>query len=191
VILAAQFKAGKTTLVGNLTRSLLDGDLWLGKYPVTPLDGSVALLDFEMSGPQLTDWLRDQGIKNSNKVVLVPMRGRAPAFDLLTEDVRARWASLLKSKRVGYLILDCLRPIMDGLGLDEHHDAGRFLVALDELLREAAIPDCLVVHHMGHTPTSGRVATRGSVIGRMSSGAWCARTTSLPLLVSSRLTDAM
>src|SRR5262245_51148652 len=35
VMLAAQFKAGKTTLVGNLIRSLCDGDPFLGKYQIT------------------------------------------------------------------------------------------------------------------------------------------------------------
>ncbi len=49
-----------------------------------------------------------------------------------------------------YLILDCLRPVLDALGLDESHDAGRFLVAFDALLTGAGIADACVLQHMGH-----------------------------------------
>ena len=38
-------------------------------------------------------------------------------------------------------ILDCLRPVLDVLGLDENRDAGKFLVAYDALLEEAGISD--------------------------------------------------
>jgi hypothetical protein len=47
-------------------------------------------------------------------------------------------------------VLDCLRPAMDAPALDEHSEAGRFLTAFDELLKEANIPEALVVHHSGH-----------------------------------------
>ena len=60
-MLAAQFKAGKTTLIGNLVRTLADGDDWLGRDAVDPVDGSVVLLDFEMSPTQLDSWLRRSG----------------------------------------------------------------------------------------------------------------------------------
>src|SRR5690606_12636698 len=59
-----------------------------------------------------------------------------------------------------YLILDCLRPVLAALGLDEHHDAGKFLVAFDALLAEAGIPDALVVHHMGHAAERSRGDSR-------------------------------
>ena len=70
VILAAQFKAGKTTTVGNLVRSLVDGDPWLGDAQVLPVAGRVTILDNEMSESQAEDWLRKQGIRNSDRVAL-------------------------------------------------------------------------------------------------------------------------
>jgi len=160
VILAAQFKAGKTTLVGNHIRSLADGDNWLGQHPVAPVEGTVVLLDFEMSPRQLDAWLRDQRIMHDDRVIAIPMRGSARAFDILNDDIRAEWAQRLRNHQAGYLIVDCLRPILDALGLDEHHDAGRFLVAFDELLHEAGIDDALVVHHMGHTNERSRGDSR-------------------------------
>jgi hypothetical protein len=108
------------------------------------------VLDFEMGADQLDDWLRDQQIRNDDRVLVMPMRGRAALFDLLDDRLLAEWAKLLSDRGTGYLALDCLRPILDALGLDEHRDAGRFFVALDQLLTDAAIPDALVVHHMGH-----------------------------------------
>jgi transcription termination factor Rho len=58
VLLAAQFKAGKTTFVVNVIRSVVDGDPFLNRYVVSPIEGTVALFDFEMSGRQLDDWYR-------------------------------------------------------------------------------------------------------------------------------------
>ena len=59
-----------------------------------------------------------------------------------------------------YLILDCLRPILDALGLDESHDAGQFLVAFDALLSEAGISDAVIAHHMGHGSERARGDSR-------------------------------
>jgi hypothetical protein len=57
-------------------------------------------------------------------------------------------------------MLDCLRPVLDALGLDEQHEAGRFLVALDALLDEARIPEALIIQHMGHTNERARGDSR-------------------------------
>ena len=160
VVLAAQFKAGKTTLVSNCVRSLADGEPFLGLYPVTPLAGTIAVLDFEMGKNQLRRWYRDQSIQRDDRVVIVPMRGQAAAFNILDSQMRARWASTLAGYNVAYLVVDCLRPIMDALGLDEHRDAGTFLVALDALLVEARIGCCLLVHHMGHSGERSRGDSR-------------------------------
>ena len=160
VMLAAQFKAGKTTVTGNLARSLVDGDTWLDQYKVDPIDGTLVVLDFEMSAAQMDAWLGDQGIRNDDHIVPIPMRGNAAAFDILDPARRTEWATELRRLGCAYLILDCLRPILDALGLDEHHDAGRFLVAFDALLAEADVPEAAVVHHMGHTGERSRGDSR-------------------------------
>lgn len=150
VVLAAQFKAGKTTLVSNCVRSLADGEPFLGVHSITPLAGNIAVLDFEMGKNQLRRWYRDQSIQHDDRVFIVPLRGQAATFNILDKAMRARWARTLADCNVSYLVVDCLRPVMDALGLDEHRDAGTFLVALDALLAEAGIGCCLLVHHMGH-----------------------------------------
>lgn len=160
VVLAAQFKAGKTTLVSNCVRSLADGEPFLGVYPIAPLSGSIAVLDFEMGKNQLRRWYRDQRIDRDDRVFLVPMRGHAAAFNILDKPMRAKWARTLADCNTAYLVVDCLRPVMDALGLDEHRDAGTFLVALDALLAEAGIGNCLLVHHMGHSGERSRGDSR-------------------------------
>ena len=160
VLLAAQFKAGKTTLVGNVARCLLDGHRWLGQYAVAPVAGTLVDLDFEMSPNQLDDWMADQHITNDDRMVPIPLRGNAGAFDILDDKRRAEWAGKLTQLGCQYLILDCLRPVLDSLGLDEHRDAGRFLVAFDALLAEAGVGDALVVHHMGHVAERSRGDSR-------------------------------
>jgi hypothetical protein len=88
------------------------------------------------------------------------MRGQAAGFDIVNAEIRVQWAARLRQHEVDYLILDCLRPILDALGLDEHHDAGRFLVAFDALLREADCTESLVVPHMGHLGERSRGDSR-------------------------------
>lgn len=160
VMLPAQFKSGKTTLRDNAIRSMVDGDDWLGRYRVTPSPGTVLVLDFEMSEAQSTSWFRDQRIRNDDRVVLVTLRGRAAAFNILDDQVRADWVALARGHRASLVVLDCLRPPMDALGLDEHKDGGRFLIAFDAFKQEAGIAESLVIHHMGHVNERARGDSR-------------------------------
>ncbi|WP_156685622.1 ATP-binding protein [Mycobacterium sp. Marseille-P9652] len=158
VLLAAQYKAGKSTLVGNLLRSLADGDPFLGRFPVTTQTRRAVLIDDELAENTLRRWFRDQRITNADRVDVVTMRGHLGAFNIFNEDVRAEWAERLRG--ADYLILDCLRPVLDALGLDENHDAGRFLVAFDALLADSGIGEAVVVHHMGHSGERARGDSR-------------------------------
>jgi hypothetical protein len=160
VLLAAAHKAGKTTLAANVARSVLDGDLFLDTFHTTAIDGALVLFDFEMSPNQLDDWYQDQQINRDDQLIVIPMRGAASSFNIVESEVCAYWVELLKSKNVKYLILDCLRPVLDALGLNEHTEAGYFLTALDTLLRNAEIPEALVIQHMGHQGERARGDSR-------------------------------
>lgn len=152
VVLAAQYKAGKTSMIGNLIKSLADGTPFLGQYLPVPVR-KVILIDDEMAPNQIRRWYRDQNIVNTDVLDIIALRGALSTFDILDPVTRGEWAELLGGADV--IILDCLRPVLDALGLDENKDAGKFLAAFDELLKQASDdPDspaeAIVVHHMGH-----------------------------------------
>lgn len=157
VLLAAPYKAGKSTLVGNVVRGLVDGDKFLGGFEVAPA-GRVVIIDTELDKRTMRRWLRDQGIRNTDSVAVLPLRGAVSTFDILDPATRAVWARKLAGADV--VILDCLRPILDALGLSEDKDAGRVLVAFDALLAEAGADEGLVVTHMGHQNERARGDSR-------------------------------
>lgn len=159
-VFAAQAKAGKTTTVVSLVRSLVDAVPFLGRDAVQQVTGRVLVIDFEMTEHQLDDWYGAAGLLAQERVLVMPMRGQAHGFDLRDEDLRRRWSDLLVENEVEVVIWDCLRPVMDALGLDENHDAGLLLTAFDAMLRDANSPEAVIVHHMGHTSERARGDSR-------------------------------
>lgn len=157
ILIPAQFKAGKTTLVGNLVRSLADGTPFLDTFGVRPAN-NIILIDDELDTRVLRRWLRDHQITNQTAINLIPLRGNVTSFDILDPDTLETWTKLLHGADI--VIIDCLRPILDALGLDENHDAGRFLVALDTLLADAQCTESAVIHHMGHNGERSRGDSR-------------------------------
>ncbi|MCH9734509.1 MAG: bifunctional DNA primase/polymerase [Actinomycetia bacterium] len=162
VVFSAPYKAGKTTAVGNLIRSLVDGDPFLGTFPVNKSARRLVLIDNELSSDMVRDWLLKQGIRNTDAVAdVICLRGEISSFDILHDQRRSEWAACLRDIGCDYVILDCLRPVLDAHGLDENHDAGKFFTAFDELLSEAGTHgDAMIVHHMGHTGERSRGDSR-------------------------------
>lgn len=164
IVLSAARKAGKTTSVGNVVRRLVDGGDLFGRFKVDPVaDGArVVLLDFEMSRNMLRAWYRELGIQRAGAVKLWPLRGKASTFDIRNPEVRTSWAKLLSEAACEVLIVDCLAPIFNALGIDDNRNAevGPVLDALDALIVEAGVPDLLVAHHMGHNGERSRGASR-------------------------------
>lgn len=160
IVVAAQYKSGKTTLRDNLVRALVDEEHFLGDFAVEPLPGRVAVIDNELDERTLRRWLRDQKISHPGRVGVLPLRGKVGTFDILDRAVRSRWAQRLRAIDAAVVVFDCLRPVLDALGLDEHKDAGRFLVAFDALLDEAGVSEAALVHHMGHNGERSRGDSR-------------------------------
>jgi len=157
VLLAAQYKAGKTTMVANLVRSLVDAEPFLERFPVTPAERAV-LIDDELDPKTLARWLADQNIDHLDRIEVVSLRGHLAHFDVMTPEGRKPWADAIRGADV--VVLDCLRPMLDALGLSEATGAGRFVLALDALLREAGVPEAVVVHHFGHDAQRARGDSR-------------------------------
>lgn len=160
VLLAAQYKAGKTTMVHNLVRSLVDGAPFLGQFDTAPVSGRVVVLDFEMPEAEARRWLRDTGIERADAVMYMNLRGRAAAFDPTDPACRAEWAELLRTVGCEVLVVDCLAPIATALGLDEKDGLGPLVDSLTTLGTEAGGAEVLLIHHMGHNHERARGDSR-------------------------------
>jgi hypothetical protein len=161
-MLAAQFKAGKTTLIGNVVRCLADSSRFLSRYQANTPNGRIAVLDTEMTRPMFRTWFREQGIANQEKVTFKLLRGQCSTFNIFDELTRARWVQHFKDAETEVLILDCLGPILAAMGMNEstNEDVGKFIGAFESLVSEADIRESMIVHHMGHSGERSRGASR-------------------------------
>jgi hypothetical protein len=162
VLLTASAKAGKTTMVLNIERSLLTGEPFLGRFDVAPIDGSIVVFDIEMSLRQQHDWHSSLGLDRqaTDRIHLVPMRGRAASFDLRSDKARDRWRKTLTDRGCSVIVVDPLGPVLAGLGMDENSNSevAVVLAGLDALAADVGA-DLLVVHHHGHSATRARGAS--------------------------------
>jgi len=156
ILLAAQHKAGKTTMVCNFIRSMCDGSPFLGFNVNLEDDHRTALLDFEMHPDQLRRWLRAMRIQNPDRAHIMPMIGRARQFDLREENLFNQWVERFRELRITTLIVDCLKPLLDTMDLDEGRETGKFTTPLTALKDAAGIRDLILVHHMGHNNERSR-----------------------------------
>jgi len=75
MLLSAQRKTGKTTMVLNLARALLLGQPLLGRFDVQHVAGTIALLNFEVGAAQIGRWAADHGVPG-DRLFVVNLRGR-------------------------------------------------------------------------------------------------------------------
>jgi hypothetical protein len=157
VLCVGQAGSGKTTLSGNLIRSLADGDPFLDAFTVHQRAERIVSFDMEMNTSMLRRWLRKQGIHNVGAVAdVVTLRGRAGMFDMGNDRVREMWTRRLRDLGCDFVIFDCLKPVLESMGLDENRETGKFLYPFAEMLADAGVGDVLVHHHMGHTSERAR-----------------------------------
>lgn len=145
----AQRKVGKTVLLVNLIKAIVDHELFLGVYEVAPLSGRVGLLNFEMTEQKMTAWLSDIGIKNIDRVAMWNLRGKESTFDLRDENRMSEWVAELRAAEVEFPIWDCLKPVVKALGLSEDKELGLLLYPFRQMCISAGTSGGLVTHHAG------------------------------------------
>ncbi len=155
-LVVAQHKAGKTTLMLNLVRSLLTGSAFLGELDVDPVEQTVAMLNHEVSGHQIARWAHEAGVPH-DRFVLVNLRGRRNPF--AHADDRAALAVHLRDAGVETLIVDPFGRAFSGQNQDSASEVGAWLSTLDEFARaDVGARDVILTAHAGWD--EGR--TRGS-----------------------------
>jgi hypothetical protein len=146
--ITAKFKTGKTTLGGNLLRSLADGDPFLDKFEVTPPDGLIGLLNYELTDADMLDWLIDQDITRTDRIAVLNMRGQR--FSLASERNQEELIKWCRDLGVEVLHLDPHRRAFAGFGSENSNDdVNRFTDTLDAVKSEAGVRDLFLYVHMG------------------------------------------
>ena len=147
MLIVAQRKTGKTTLVNCVTRSLLTGELFLGRFDVDPIEGRVALLNYEVSGQTVARWAADHGVP-ADRYVIVNLRGRRNP--LAHPDDRAKLAAVLRVLDVQSVVVDPFGRAYTGSSQNDSGEVGAWLVSLDRFVRaEVGARDLILTAHAG------------------------------------------
>ena len=147
MLVVAQRKTGKTTLMLNLARSLVTGEPFLGSFVTRPIAGRVAILNYEVSGSQLARWATEVHVP-PDRLVQVNLRGRRDPLSHIGD--RAELASLLRSHQVESLIVDPFGRAYRGTSQNDSGEVGTWLVNLDQFARdEAGAQDLVLTAHAG------------------------------------------
>lgn len=156
-LITAMRKTGKTTMAGNLARCLITGAPFLGRFEVKPLNGTLAFLNYEVSGHQLARWLDEMGV-DQDRVLLANLRGRANP--LTHPDARGELSERLKVAGVEAIIVDPFGRAFTG---DDQNNAGqvtKFLVDLETFTRaEVGARDLFLTNHAGWEGERSRGST--------------------------------
>ncbi|OBY29469.1 AAA family ATPase [Mycolicibacter kumamotonensis] len=147
MLIVAQRKTGKTTLVLNLARSLLTAEPFLGKFGTRAAFGRVAILNYEVSGQQLSRWAKEVDVPHDG-LILVNLRGcRDP---LTHDDDRSRLASELRAHKVETLIVDPFGRAYSGANQNDSGAVGAWLVELDRFARsDVGAREVILTAHAG------------------------------------------
>lgn len=146
--LTAQFKAGKTTLAGNLVRSLADREPFLDRYPVFDLPGNIGIFDYELTEDDARDMYAALGLRNTDRVFLESLRGEG--FTLANEFHREQAVRWLTEHDIVYWVIDPFGRALRGFGSENANDDVRvFLDTIDSIVEAAGILGTLMPVHTG------------------------------------------
>lgn len=154
-LLIGRDKAGKTTLMGNLMRSLVSGEHFMDNYAVWPLDPdqTIVMFNYEVGHDQLLRWLVDMGLEDyGEQVIPVTLRGRR--VDLSSDFVTEQIIRFLQDNNAAVWIPD---PFARAFGGDENinSEVSAWLEHLDEIKERAGVSELVMTTHSGKTAESG------------------------------------
>jgi hypothetical protein len=146
LLLSAQRKTGKTTAVGNLARSLLTGEPFLGRFEVTKLDGRVVVLNYEVTGETFARWMDDIGVPH-DRLYVVNLRGRRNL--LADEEGRTELAELVRAQDGEVLAVDPFGRAFTGKSQNDTGEVTPWLGRLDEVAETAGVTELILTAHAG------------------------------------------
>jgi hypothetical protein len=163
VLLTAQYKSGKTTLINHLVKCMADGDPFLGQLPIERLAGKIAIFNYEVSAAQYRRWLREVGIAHPERVLLLNLRGQKLP---LTTPAATRWIiEFLARNEVTSWVLDPFARAAVGSVTNENDntEVGYLLDHLDYVKAQAGVRELVIAAHTGRAEQEeGQERARGA-----------------------------
>lgn len=147
LLVIAQRKAGKTTLMLNIARSLITGEKFLGQFPTIPVTGRVAFMNYEVNAAQIARWADETGI-DPDRLYVVNLRGRRNPLSV--PDDRAELVRRMRAHNVESVIVDPFGRAYTGSSQNDAGEVTEFLVDLDGFVRsEVGARDLVLAVHAG------------------------------------------
>ena len=161
ITLTAEYKSGKTTLINNIVKALADNLPFLGRYGINDHDRNIVIFNYEVEPRQYRQWMREVGIKNTDRVKLVHLRGiRMP---MTSDYVQNKVIDILRDFDAQTWIVDPLARAFVGSGDENSNsDVGLFLDTLDVIKYEANVENLIVAAHTGRALEHGIERARGA-----------------------------
>ncbi len=160
-LLAAMYKTGKSSLLINLFRSLLDGEPFLGIYPIT-FTGRVCYWNYELTEQQFISWLRRHGIRNTDGASVLNLRGHP--MPLHVPQVRDEVIERMWQYEINFWIIDPFSKAYRGPEND-NEKVGHWLDNLDVIKASAGISDLVMAAHFGRAEhEQGAEHVRGATV---------------------------
>ena len=157
---AVQFKTGKTTLMLNLMRSLVDGEPFLGEFDVHRVDGRVGYWNFELNEDMWRRWARDVDIHKLDRASVLPLAGYH--IDLRTEvgaDYAAEW---LRGRDTEVWFLDPFHSAFDG-DENSNSEVRDWLRAVEQIASRSGVQQIVMPVHTGRAKADeGAERARGA-----------------------------
>jgi len=161
ITLTAEYKSGKTTLINNIVKALADDEPFLGRYGINDHDRNIVIFNYEVEPRQYRQWMREVGIKNTDRVKLVHLRGlRMP---MTSDYVQEKVIDILKDFGAQTWIVDPLARAFVGSGDENSNsDVGLFLDTLDVIKYESGVENLIIAAHTGRASEHGIERARGA-----------------------------
>lgn len=163
VVVVAAAKAGKTTTVNDIVRSLVDDRPVFGRYGVRFATGTCHLWNYEVGGGMYRQWLRDVGIDNDDRVHVMNLRGRR--VPLSVDMIKNETIGILQASATRAWVLDPFARALIGNALSENDNSevSAFLDVLDEIKEIAGVEHLIIPTHASRMDTTpGAERSRGA-----------------------------
>nr|MBM4732927.1 AAA family ATPase [Prescottella equi] len=167
VLLVAEAKAGKTTLIMNLVVAMVTGAKFLDRYTIAhlPADSSITYSNFELDENMAKNWLRDMGIEDDaeshrHRLYVEPWKGFP--LPLPAEHVEDYLVEMLVSRKSSVWVVD---PYGAAIDHDENSndDTRAWTNAIDRIARRAGLSLVVIAAHSGSTSAGAKdVRVRGA-----------------------------